>query len=527
MLRAWRWLALFAVVAAAAAYLVSRLQDDVYRGEAVVRIVQGEQNPGGRTADDLEVLTSTYAELARSDRVFRAAARTLGRSVTPSRLKAASEVDSNEVGVLTLTSESRRPRQAAAWATAYARGFAILVRRDGEEQRRAAVGRLSARLRVVRARLDQINAGSGEATALVNEIQQLAARSADLNARQPDIARIIQEARVPGSPASPKPLRNAIIALFIAAILGAAAVYLRSAVSTRYESAEALSQDLELPVLGELPRAGAEEPATRDAFRALRTNLDFALNRRGGAAGVSGLGDGASGSGGRGGVRGRAERLLERRAAQQADPAAPRAPVPVLLVTSPEPGAGKTYVTLGLARALTAAGERTILVDGDLRQPAVHDRLGMSLDPGVTHLVDGTTSAVPARPVEASSGDRRGGSLHVVTAGRRAEDSAELLSTDAIGRLIDEVSSTYDAVVVDSAPALGITDAAVLSRHADGVILVIDHKQTNRRRARRAKTALRAVGAPVVGVVLNRVPPSESAYYQYGYQEPKAEKEPA
>ena len=532
VLRAWRWLALFAILTAVATYFGSRLQDKVYRGQATVRLVQGEQTPGNGTSDDLEILTSNYAELARSDRVFQAAATTLP-GVSASKIKSASDVDSDEVSVLTLRSERPTAREAAAYANAYARGFAALVARDAENQRRAAVDRIGKRLKALRKRLDEAEQGGGEATALINEIQQLAARSADLSARQPDVARIIQSARVPDSPASPKPLRNAVIALFIALILGAAVVYLRSTFSGRYDSSEALAQDLDLPVLGELPRAKADQPAARDAFRALRTNLEFALSRPSGGADSRGARRDSGGGGmpPRSPALRRAGRFLERRGGSSPQPHAEpqgRNPVPILLVTSPEPGAGKTYVTIGLSRALSAAGEHTLVVDGDLRQPTMHERLGLTLEPGLAGVVDHSGGDIPARPVElGADGERRGGTLHAVTAGRRAEDSAELLSSGAVEDLLREAAASYDAVVVDSAPALGIADAAVLTRFVDGVVLVIDHKGTNRRRARRAKVALRAVGAPVVGVVLNRVPPRESAYYQYGYQEPEATKEPA
>jgi capsular exopolysaccharide synthesis family protein len=106
--------------------------------------------------------------------------------------------------------------------------------------------------------------------------------------------------------------------------------------------------------------------------------------------------------------------------------------------------------------------------------------------------------------------------LTVLTAGTRSPVPAELLGSERFGRLLQDAASRYDAVVIDTAPVLAVTDAALVARIADGVVVVARAKSTNRYALGRTIDQLRQVDAAVLGVVLNDVSPGE-AYSGYGY----------
>jgi len=312
--------------------------------------------------------------------------------------------------------------------------------------------------------------------------------------------RVIQTAVPPSEPTSPKPLRNAILAFLTALVLAAAFLLGRRTIVDRYASVEEAALDVRLPALAELPRARAERPAAIEAARKLRAQVKFSLEN------------------------GRAD-------ANGAEAARPRHQPPnVILVTSPESGAGKSYVTAALARALAADGQHVVAVDGDLRRPTLHEALEVPRDSGLGEVLHRgepdkwalhlKTSALP------SSARRRGGVLNVLTAGRPEGDTAEALSSEDMGQLVEALHADYEYVVIDSPPVLAIVDAVVLSRHVDAVLLTVDANRSRRRNVRRAVQTLRAVEAPLLGIVFNRSKISPSEYGYYGQQAPKGHEAP-
>ena len=151
---------------------------------------------------------------------------------------------------------------------------------------------------------------------------------------------------MPGTPSSPRPKRDAVLALIAALLLGSGAALLWSLLAGRYSSAEEASTDLGLPIIGELPRAAPDDQAAVEAFRGLRTGIAYAtfdapdsLDRLDPTNAL--LQNGGSGGSG------------------------------ALLVTSPNLGAGKSYVAANLARALAAEGRSVAAVEGDLRRPTL------------------------------------------------------------------------------------------------------------------------------------------------------------
>ena len=190
-----------------------------------------------------------------------------------------------------------------------------------------------------------------------------------------------------------------------------------------------------------------------------------------------------------------------------------RAAGQVLLVTSPLPGEGKTTTACNVAAVLAESGRRTLLLDAECRRPSVAKYLGLNANNtpaaggGLSGLLCG--GADPAAGLDAAlvAGPAHGGpdALDVLPCGDAPANPSEMLDSDAFDELLAELRRRYDAVVIDSPPVLPVTDARVLSKHADGVIFVLRAMVTSKRSAVHAREALARVGAPLLGVVVNDV----------------------
>jgi succinoglycan biosynthesis transport protein ExoP len=350
----------------------------------------------------------------------------------------------------------------------------------------------------------------------------------DINLKRGE-AELVEAATTPTSPVSPKPVRDGVLGAFLGLLLGLGVAFLREQVDDRIRSREEAEEAAGAPVLAELP---VDEEAARtpghlavadaplgpfaEAVRALRTSVQF--------LGVE-------------------------------------SPLRTIVVTSPEPGDGKTAVAANLAAAFAQAGFRTVLVSSDLRRPrieqvvpperpmpgltgvlAYHPRHGAAANgagatPGVNG--DGPTPGAAAangevhpaeRPtVAAALNETALARLQLLPAGARPPNPAELLGSRRMREVIDDLSRLVDVMVFDTPPLLAVTDAAVLAGRADGVLLVAAAGETHRGALARARAMLDTAGARVVGVVLNRVDASAGYYggYGYGYAAYYGEPEPA
>jgi capsular exopolysaccharide synthesis family protein len=483
------WVLLFAVAAGVAAYFVSTLMSDTYRAEALGQIVSTRQAQGDvPSEEEFLSLSNLYLELADTQTVLRLAHDEPGVSGSEAEFDSSVSVEPQErVGVLTFIAETGDPDDAAAFANAYATAFAQYTEDLQARQRQQAIDRIQGRIDEVNTELEElgVTADDPAGVGLRAELAALQERAADETANPGDTMRVIERALPPTSPDSPKPLRNAVLAFIAALVLAAVALYLRETLFDRYGSPEEAASDLGLPILGEIPKA-TDRALALESFRSLRTAALLALERsaagRGGGARVDGGGE--------------------------------------LLVTGAEPGSGKSYVTANLARALAAEGRHVVAVDGDLRRPTLHEYFGVTSQPGLGDLLvgDGLSGYVGplAAPVQAVAGAAStDGELRVLTAGPHIENSVERLSSERMEEIVERLREQSDVVVFDSPPTLAVVDPVVLARYADGVIVVVDSRKTKRRDARRAVQELRAIGAPVLGFVFNRVRRRRAGYYSY------------
>jgi capsular exopolysaccharide synthesis family protein len=180
----------------------------------------------------------------------------------------------------------------------------------------------------------------------------------------------------------------------------------------------------------------------------------------------------------------------------------------VLLVTSCSPREGKTTVAANLAFALAQDGKRTLLVDADLRKPRVHQVVNVDPTIGLSNVIVGRT-----RPDDAVVGTTYE-NLWVLPAGALPPNPAELLGRAGTKALFDALRLAFDRIVVDTPPVGVVTDAAVLARHADQVLLVVAAGRTKKSAAEHGASVLRSVGSEPVGVVMNLV--SKGSRWAYG-----------
>jgi len=191
-------------------------------------------------------------------------------------------------------------------------------------------------------------------------------------------------------------------------------------------------------------------------------------------------------------------------------------PPKYILFTSATPAEGKTTISTNSSVVLAQGGTRVLLIDADMRRPAVHPRFGLSGKIGLSTLLTGgstfddTIQQVPEVP-----------SLDIISSGPVPPFPAELLGSDAMRSMLAAAASKYEYIVIDSPPILSVTDGVILARDADAVVLVVRHGKSSKHIIRRARDLLVRAGAPITGIVLNAVdlnsPEYQGYYGQSGY----------
>jgi capsular exopolysaccharide synthesis family protein len=193
----------------------------------------------------------------------------------------------------------------------------------------------------------------------------------------------------------------------------------------------------------------------------------------------------------------------------------------VLVVTSPNPGEGKTTVISNLAVSLAEIHRRVLLIDADLRRPRVHQVFGMPNRFGLTDLL-ASGEPIEQIPLKASSLETGVPGLYVLPSGSRTDNISSLLHSPRMADLLGRALRVFDTVLIDTPPVKQIADARVLGRLSDGVVLVVRAGQTTRGTARAAAERFAGDGIRVLGTVLNGWDPETngSGYYDgYSYDQ--------
>jgi capsular exopolysaccharide synthesis family protein len=187
-------------------------------------------------------------------------------------------------------------------------------------------------------------------------------------------------------------------------------------------------------------------------------------------------------------------------------------PPKVILLTSPGPGEGKSTTCANLGVVLAQAAKSTLILDCDLRKPVIHKYFGLRNLHGIVDLLVGECSLpeVWKEPVEG---------LKVVPAGPVPPNPAEILGSQRFSRFLAAIREEFDYVLIDTSPVGPVSDPAILAPQADGVLLVVDAQNTRKGSGREAVHSLEAIGANVLGAVMNNVRATKGeSYYTYAYE---------
>jgi succinoglycan biosynthesis transport protein ExoP len=556
LLMAWKWIWMIGaatLLAAGASYIATSQQPKLYQSTTKLMVGLSIQsiNPNPQDIQTSGQLAATYVQIAKTKPVMMGTIDALGLNMNPDTLGeqiGASVVPGTQLIELRVSDVDPMRAQALTNELAHQltlRGPAgennspqreFTQRQVDELQKKIqdgqqAIADLQKSIQVTLS-AREIAAKQQQIATLENQINQWQASYSTMLAllaiRSPNSLSIVEVAELPSRPFSPNVALSTLLAAAVGLVLSLGAAVLIEYMDDTLKSPDDVLQTLELPtlsVLCNLKKAGSENwliklrriaegnrhpsrfpvsvssnpESTRtsarhssgmsqtivtavlprspdaEAYRILRTGIQF------------------------GGI----ERSLKS-----------------ILVTSSNRGEGKSLTAANLAVVMAQAGLRTILVDADMRKPCQHHLFGLENKVGLSTMLLGSSEAdiaIRATPVQ---------NLRILTSGVLPPNPAELLSSERMRALKAQLTSETDILIVDCPPCLPVTDAVILGRWVDGVVFVIDVSHTQRKAAIRAKQLLTKSGAHIIGVVLNRVIPSQSDYYYYhGYSSSPEETE--
>lgn len=324
---------------------------------------------------------------------------------------------------------------------------------------------------------------------------------------------IVDPAVTPDKPVKPRKKLNGVLGLIGGLISGVGLAFLTEYLDKTIKTEEEVKELLKLPVLGVIPKLGVEisrygysyrgkrkrrkrkegkdklrvkktkrkeeekvetisltkpKSAISEAYRILRTNLQFVD--------------------------------LEKKLKN-------------LVVTSSIPKEGKTCVAANLAITFALAGEKTLLIDADFRNPGIHKIFELNRDPGLTNILTGRETYEKVINKKVKNLDK----FDVLTTGPLPPNPSELLGSIRMKELISKLEGEYDKVIFDTPPSVTLTDASVLSTSVEGTLLVLGINEVEREAAQRAKEGLEKVKANILGVVLNKLVLKRGGYGSYYY----------
>jgi len=499
----WKWLIVLAtLLAAGAAYGTSRMQVPTYRATTTLMI---NQAPSEQVTDYTAILTSerlarTYVEMLTNRPVLEEVILRLGASTTPEALAKTIDVQLiRDTQLITVSVEHFSPAWAAAIANSVVEVFAAQNEAIQEsryaaskESLRQEVERVSGQVSETEQAIERLgtpaaDAGRDELARLQSDLAQYRASYASVlqsyealrvaEARSVSNVVQVEPAVEPTIPVRPRTMVNTLLAAVVGAMLAVGVVFLIEYLDDTIKTPDEVMRATQLPLVGLISRiedeADGEPYAARqarspaaEAFRSLRTNLQFSGVDR---------------------------------------------PVRSLLVTSPGPQEGKSTVAANLAVVMAQGGHRVTLLDADMRRPRLHRLLGVPNRIGLSDLFT-------RNPLDLDGAVRpcRMENLSLLTSGGLPPNPAELLASERMIQILDQVAKQTDFVVIDSPPAGAVTDAIVLAARVDGVLLVVEPKHTRLPSVVQVVEQLRRAGANVVGLVFNNVPLGRSGYYN-GY----------
>lgn len=286
---------------------------------------------------------------------------------------------------------------------------------------------------------------------------------------------VVDPADIPQFPSSPRLVVNLLVSLLAGIVFGAAVAFALEQMDEAIADPAEVKERLGLPLLGSVPKVLNVEPRDAlldrkselvDAYLAIQTSLGFTT-----AHGV------------------------------------PRS----LAVTSTRPAEGKSTTALAIATMLARAQKRVILVDGDMRSPSVHQLGGVDHDQGLSNFLTGQDE------IDRLTFEMRDLGFTAMSAGPIPPNAAELLTGNRLQLLIKRLLESYDHVVVDSPPVMGLADAPLIASRVEGVVYAVESHGIRSTLVKTALARLAAANAHILGAVLTKFE-ARKAHYGYGYE---------
>ena len=309
--------------------------------------------------------------------------------------------------------------------------------------------------------------------------------------------RVVDPALIPTGPSRPNKSRNITLAVLVGLIGGMGLALLREYLDNTVKNPDDVESLSRLPSLAVVPAFSGSDGDHRGRFQKLLRGSGNGFQER-----VALLSHSEPQSQISEAFRALRTSLL----LSQAD-----RPPQVILVTSALPHEGKTTAAVNIGVTLAQLGDRTLLVDGDLRKPGISRALHMTdgKHAGLSSYLAGVTSLdVVTVPHPLIS------NLHAIPTGPIPPNSADLLSSHRLAEMVRELRKRYKFIVIDSPPIMAATDAVILSALVDGVLLVVRSGETPKEAFTRTRDLLSSVKSHVLGVVLNAVDSGSPDYYR-------------
>ena len=473
--RAW-WIIGLLVASIVLAMVWSTAQTDLYRSSANILINQRASNESVLAGDTSVAgagrFARTEAAVLASELVAEHATARLGFDAEIN-VNAGSDTD-----ILRVTAVSDSPDTAQLIAQVFAESYVQVSRDRFAQERIEASTSLAEQIEAID---QQLATATGDEAVRLGLLRDDYAANLDRLRFSVDLAsttraQIIDNANLPGAPFEPSTTRHLILGGLIGLVLGGAAAVIVESLDRSVTTRADLERAIGGPALAMIPPLPDDDelvaltnPAgiQAEAFRSLRAALEF-----------SAVGN----------------------------------PIEVLQITSPAAAAGKTTIASNLAVVVAQAGRRVAVIDGDFRRPRIHQVFSVDQTVGFTSLILGDDSAGAKNEVAAAPG-----TLHVIPSGRIPPGPTELLGSDRVKLVFEQLKREFDLVIIDCPPVLSISDALILSRYCDATILAVNARRSRRDEVAEAIDQLRQANAPVIGGVLNEAEQASGRSHRYGY----------
>lgn len=503
LFRRWVWLLiLFALIGGGIAYYVSAWQPPTYKTSTMVQLSFGTSSQYDYYAVSYygQEMIQTYTKIITGQSTLDKVSELVGYDVKSSMISAAPVTGTQ---LMTITVTDTNPNRAAIIANTLVQVFAKQIQIDRAEYYAETKSIIEGQIADIDGKIqDLINQVNNEMQTLgpdqtestkLNQLQstltyyQQQYFSLTQNYQQLQLIELqnkfniiqIDPAVIPSAPSAPKPLQSAVIWGIVGLFIAGGIVVLIEFLDDSITDPQEITKRWGLPILGVVANYNTDDGDTpitiqyprspvSEAFRSLRTNLQFTSIDH---------------------------------------------PLKTILITSCLPSEGKTHIAVNLAVVMANASRSLLLVDADLRRPKVHKLLKQHNRIGLTDLF--IRSKNETSETIRQSANIEG--LNYITSGSLPPNPSELLSSEKMVDLLEDLKSQFNTVVIDSPPLLIVPDALALAARVDGVLLVFRPSVTKRNELARGIELLKQLNTNILGVVINNVKVKNSSIYYRNY----------